>query len=87
MEEEKYENPHYDITKRDFYGARSQNYDIMFNFLHSDALKTPRLYYCALHHSIETVSTYKIHQDDPSCVVYTKGQFSGSKLFISLFIS
>ena len=84
--EEKYENPHYDITKRDFYGPRSQNYEIMFNFLHSDSIKAPRLYYCAFHHSIETVSTYKIHQDDPNCIIYTKGQFSDINIFSPLVI-
>jgi len=76
MEKEKYENPNAEVCKRDYCGNRSQSYEIMMGFLHSDALKTPRLYYCATHHSIETVSTYQIHKNDPNCVIYTKGQFS-----------
>ena len=71
-------NPHPDVDKRDFCGPRSHHYEVMMNFLHSDATKTPRIYYCGTHHSIESVSTYETHRDDPSCQIYTKGQFSGN---------
>jgi len=77
MEEIKFENPHEEIQKRDFYGVGTMKYEIMMNFLHNDLLKTPRIYYCGLHHSVETVSTYEVHKNDPICKIYTRGQILG----------
>ena len=36
MEEIKFENPHEEIQKRDFYGVGTMKYEIMMNFLHND---------------------------------------------------
>jgi len=44
MEEVKFENPHQDVSKRDFYGVVTLKYEIMMNFLQNDSLKTPRIY-------------------------------------------
>ena len=79
MEEIKFENPHEEIQKRDFYGVGTMKYVIMMNFLHNDLLKTPRIYYCGLHQSADTVSTY-----DQICKIYTRGQILGNFFFIEL---
>ena len=76
--EHNFQNPHPDINKREY--CDSITYDMMMNLLHSDASKTPRLYYCARCHSIETVSTFEHHKENPNCVVFTKGQFTSTIL-------
>jgi len=70
-------NPPKDVKKRDFYGKKSPNYDLMMNLLHSDAQKTPRIYYCGTCHSIETVSTYVTHKKSSLCEIYSRGQILG----------
>ncbi len=84
MQEIRFQNPHEDITKRDFYAFGTNNFDLMINVLHNELVKSQRLYYCSLHHSIETYSTYEIHKNNSSCKIFTKGQLLG-KTFFSIF--
>ena len=77
MQENKFENPHEDVAKRDSYAIGTTRYDLMISVLHNELVKSQRLYYCSSHHSIETASTYEIHKSNPSCRIYTKGQLLG----------
>jgi len=70
-----YENPPENVDERDFYTKDATKFELMMNLLHSDVLKAQRIYYCGVHHSIETVSTYENHKQ---CLkTYTRGLILG----------
>jgi len=75
MDQLSYENPPEDIEERDFYTKDGTKFDLMMSLLHSDAMKAQRIYYCGVHHSIETVSTFEGHKQCPR--TYTRGLILG----------
>ena len=86
MNQLQFQNPHEDVTKRDFYSIGTPSYELMMNFLHHEFSKAQRLYYCGTHHTIETVSTYETHKENKTCKVYIRGQVLGKFIFYFLVL-
>jgi len=77
MQELKFDNPHEEVLKRDFYLRGPARLNFMMSILHNDVLNTPRIYYCGMHHYTETVSTYEVHKKKPNLQNIYKGQILG----------
>lgn len=80
-----YDNPPENIYLRGAFPQGSDQFGIMLNILHDQAKSSQSLYYCATHHSIETVTTHKHHKG--VCKTFTKGIFSCIFIFYFLLHS